>query len=305
MASTIALRVKIYIESIGSELFRSLYVPDSFTIGELIEYMNNRLAAERIQGDIYFMFNEFQADMVDESRLGGVLFPEDVLLVRSMIEHNSLLFVNGSIIVPPAADEDSVTANEPPLEGYSDDEDEREDEQDNGEQAIQNISQQLLELMQGGIQGQNVVQFNIHSNAVALELNSVLDIFSNLAHIQPPPVEIMAPIDINDFSENIINLAEIINILQNQGGFARNYQDVVVGLDKTDLDKLKVDTYSNFLECTQDSCSVCIDKFSRDDTCRELKCHHLFHKDCIDNWLSDNINCPVCRTECGKGVPKL
>jgi hypothetical protein len=323
MASNIALRVKIYIESIGSELFRRLYVPDSFSIGELIQSINTRLLSERIEGEIYFMFNEYQVDMVEESRLGGILFPEDILLVRSMIENNSLLYVNGRIIVPPvaanaanaAAEEASVIPNgpqavPPPLEEYSDEEDgEENDEQDYEDQAIQNISQQLLALMQGGVQGQNVLELNIHSNAAALELNSFLDVFSNIANLQPMPVAVAPPIAGAGVINNTIMTAnlfsDLLTILQNPGGVAGNYQDVVVGLDKNDLDKQKVDTYINFGDSTRDSCSVCIDKFIPDDICRELKCNHLFHKDCIDHWLSDNISCPVCRTECGKGVPKL
>ena len=325
MASTIALRVKIYIESIGSELFRRLYVPDSFTIGDLIEYINTRLAGERIEGEIYFMFNEFQVDMVDESRLGGILFPQDILLVRSMIENNSLLFVNGRIIAPAssvsvasAATSASVVAEvpgplavPPPVEEYSDDEEGDDENQYYEDQAIQNISQQLLALMQGGTQGQNVVEFNIHSNAAALELNSFIDVFSTLANLQVVPVAVAPPIanvGVGVINNTILTanlFSDLITILQNPGTIAGNYQDVVVGLDKNDLDKQKVDTYLNFGDSTRDSCSVCIDKFTEDDTCRELNCGHLFHKDCIDHWLSDNISCPVCRTECGKGIPKL
>ena len=370
MASTIAIRVKIFIENIGSQLFRRFYVPDSFTIGDLIEYIDIQLSRESIQGEIYFMFNEYQTDMVDESRLGSILFPEDILLVRSMIENNSLLFVNGRITEPPSSSTStasvvstptasvvstpssrqftssiasnssfgtfaasasvsnsnvststsiSITSHSPlefppPLEDYSDD-DEEEEEDDYEEQAIQNISQQLLSLMQGNAGSENTVEFNIHSNDQALELNSFLDVFSNLANLQPMPMPMplaVAP-PIVGASAGVINntiltanlFSDLLTILQNPSVIPGNYQDVVVGLDKNDLDKQKIDTYSNFTDNTCDSCSICIDKFAQDDTCRELKCHHLFHKDCIDHWLEDNISCPICRTECGKGVPKV
>ena len=307
MTSTICLRVKIYIESIGSELFRQLYVPDSFSIGDLIQYINTRLENERIRGDIYYMFNEYQADMLEESRLGSMLFPEDILLVRSMIENNSLLYVNGQIIT--ATDVQEPVAVPPPLEEYSDEEDADYD----NDPIVQNISQQLLNLMQGSLAG-NISEVTIHNSEITMELNSFLDVFSNLANLQPlavplaMPVAVPPPIGGGVVNDTILTanlFADLITILQNPGVVPRNYQDVVVGLDKNDLDKLKIDTYLNFADTTRDTCSVCIDKFIPDDICRELKCSHLFHKDCIDHWLSDNISCPVCRKECGLGVPKL
>jgi hypothetical protein len=307
MASTISLRVKIYIESIGSELFRRLYVPDSFSIGDLIQYINTRLEQERIRGDIYYMFNEYQADMLEDSKLGSMLFPEDILLVRSMIENNSLLYVNGQIIT--SADLSGPVAVPPPLEEYSDEED--DEQYDDNDPIVQNISQQLLNIMQGSLAG-NISEVTIDNSAVTMELNSFLDVFSNLANLQPVagpvtgPVAVVPPIGglVNDTILTANLFADLITILQNPGAIPVNYQDVVVGLDKNDLDKLKIDTYNNFTT-TCDTCSVCIDKFVSDDICRELKCSHLFHKDCIDHWLSDNISCPVCRTECGLGVPKL
>ncbi|KAK0308985.1 hypothetical protein LTR91_012126 [Friedmanniomyces endolithicus] len=48
-------------------------------------------------------------------------------------------------------------------------------------------------------------------------------------------------------------------------------------------------------------CLVCLCDFEEKDTCRKLvKCSHLFHKECIDQWLTQGRNsCPLCR---GQGV---
>jgi hypothetical protein len=320
MASTIALRVKIYIESIGSELFRRVYVPDSFSVGDLIQSINSRLLSERIEGEIYFMFNEYQVDMVEESRLGGILFPEDVLLVRSMIENNSLLYVNGRIIAPvvnaaTATTNASPVAIPPPLDNGEDDEYEEErEEREYEDELTRNISLQLLNLMQQSLEasaavtdvnGSNVLELNIHDLARNSEANTFIDIFSVTANVNGP-VAVAPPLDILTTTINTANLfSSLLSIIQGAAPLPSAYTDVVVGLDKNDLDKLKVDTYKNFADTSRDTCSVCIDKFVPDDTCRELVCHHLFHKDCIDHWLDDNISCPVCRTECGKGIPKM
>ncbi|KAK3024456.1 hypothetical protein RJ639_042988 [Escallonia herrerae] len=46
-----------------------------------------------------------------------------------------------------------------------------------------------------------------------------------------------------------------------------------------------------------ESCSVCLAEFERGEPVRVLpRCKHMFHKDCIDQWLpSRSLHCPVCR----------
>jgi hypothetical protein len=88
----------------------------------------------------------------------------------------------------------------------------------------------------------------------------------------------------------------------------RRMEDIIVGRDKGDLEKLKLAIYTEFEELEEqdrDMCSVCFEKFVDTDMCRELKCKHLYHQKCIDTWLDEHITCPVCREECGKGVPRL
>ncbi|KAK5138197.1 hypothetical protein LTR08_004892 [Meristemomyces frigidus] len=52
---------------------------------------------------------------------------------------------------------------------------------------------------------------------------------------------------------------------------------------------------------TDQRCLVCLADFEAAEVCRKLaKCSHLFHKECIDQWLTQGRNsCPLCR---GQGV---
>jgi hypothetical protein len=47
------------------------------------------------------------------------------------------------------------------------------------------------------------------------------------------------------------------------------------------------------------SCAICLDDYAHGEFIRVLpRCKHMFHKDCIDNWLSSRTsNCPICRDQ--------
>ncbi|XP_031571469.1 E3 ubiquitin-protein ligase ZSWIM2-like isoform X2 [Actinia tenebrosa] len=40
-------------------------------------------------------------------------------------------------------------------------------------------------------------------------------------------------------------------------------------------------------------CQVCLSSFQPFHCVRKLACHHAFHRDCIDNWLTSHSTCPV------------
>ncbi|KAL8048149.1 hypothetical protein ABFX02_07G044900 [Erythranthe guttata] len=51
------------------------------------------------------------------------------------------------------------------------------------------------------------------------------------------------------------------------------------------------------IKTTTCDCAVCLNEFQEDEKLRIIpNCGHLFHIDCIDVWLQNNANCPLCRT---------
>lgn len=44
-------------------------------------------------------------------------------------------------------------------------------------------------------------------------------------------------------------------------------------------------------------CTICISNYVDGESVRRLRCFHMFHTKCVDNWLKDNRLCPVCRTK--------
>ena len=57
-------------------------------------------------------------------------------------------------------------------------------------------------------------------------------------------------------------------------------------------------SHSEYIENkSEDICSICLEKIKINSICKKLSCNHKFHCKCIDIWLSENNNCPVCRHE--------
>uniref|UniRef100_A0A0E0LPY4 RING-type domain-containing protein n=1 Tax=Oryza punctata TaxID=4537 RepID=A0A0E0LPY4_ORYPU len=46
-----------------------------------------------------------------------------------------------------------------------------------------------------------------------------------------------------------------------------------------------------------EECVVCLSGIEEGDEVRELRCRHLFHRGCLDRWLSERppATCPLCR----------
>jgi len=45
----------------------------------------------------------------------------------------------------------------------------------------------------------------------------------------------------------------------------------------------------------QAACSICLDEFQPESICHELYCFHIFHENCIEEWLAKHDSCPDCR----------
>jgi len=44
-------------------------------------------------------------------------------------------------------------------------------------------------------------------------------------------------------------------------------------------------------------CTICLIELKNGDSAKQLSCDHIFHSDCIDEWLRRKKACPVCRNE--------
>jgi len=63
------------------------------------------------------------------------------------------------------------------------------------------------------------------------------------------------------------------------------------------VSKLTSTVTEETLDNLLNECVICLDGFKVDDKIYTLPCNHIFHKTCIQPWLSANPNCPLCRVD--------
>jgi hypothetical protein len=45
------------------------------------------------------------------------------------------------------------------------------------------------------------------------------------------------------------------------------------------------------------TCTICLENFEPLSEVKQLPtCHHIFHRNCLTEWLHHHNNCPMCRT---------
>ncbi|KAK3245250.1 hypothetical protein CYMTET_45174, partial [Cymbomonas tetramitiformis] len=50
-------------------------------------------------------------------------------------------------------------------------------------------------------------------------------------------------------------------------------------------------------DCQMDKCVICQLEFEDGERLNQLPCEHCYHKDCIQQWLQLNKQCPICSKE--------
>jgi len=50
-----------------------------------------------------------------------------------------------------------------------------------------------------------------------------------------------------------------------------------------------------FKDSTQ--CCICLEEFNTESTVAELPCKHVFHKSCVEVWLTQKSSCPLCKQD--------
>ena len=74
------------------------------------------------------------------------------------------------------------------------------------------------------------------------------------------------------------------------------------GKNKNDGIKNKIDNISQvYYKCNKYDnfeCSICFDEFKENELLKQLRCKHIFHKECLSQWLLNEKKCPICNKIC-------
>jgi hypothetical protein len=147
----------------------------------------------------------------------------------------------------------------------------------------------------------------IHSGISEDNINIFLFNFYNFINV-PISLEEIENVPMNDdFYELYLPPIIEINYINNQGiihliGDINDLinpimEDVLVTTDENTINQLKILNYS---QDNNDDCTICLDNMKENDEYYDIKCKHIFHKDCLFTYLKNyNHICPVCRIEIG------
>ena len=70
------------------------------------------------------------------------------------------------------------------------------------------------------------------------------------------------------------------------------------GLSKDQINKIPVKPFHKTFFEDNSQCIICMESFNENELVKQLSCGHIFHEDCINQWLEQQKNCPFCKAEC-------
>lgn len=90
---------------------------------------------------------------------------------------------------------------------------------------------------------------------------------------------------------------------------APQMEDVKLVVKEEVLEKIPTMKYLKLeqkIKSMNSKCTVCQDDFNEQDDVRVLPCEHIYHLDCIDDWLKiHSYKCPCCRKPAAEYSPKI
>ena len=106
----------------------------------------------------------------------------------------------------------------------------------------------------------------------------------NMNNNNLPMNNMVGMIDINNSGQMMNSMNDMINNVNN-------------GVDPNILNNLEVTRIGDISKLNEENkkCIICLENFKEGDEGIFLPCFHLFHKDCVNEWLKSHNDCPVCK----------
>lgn len=125
-------------------------------------------------------------------------------------------------------------------------------------------------------------------------------------HFTPNESNRMQPI-IDGLLDNLLSFMNNEYDINNINNI-NNMEDVKVVISDKDFDKIeKVSVCDeNIDEYNELNCNICFENYKKEDIIKKLKCNHIFHNDCLHDWLcKEKVTCPTCRKDVRENLTEL
>ena len=185
------------------------------------------------------------------------------------------------------------------------DDDERgDDERRDADDKVSNINNNSIENLNDIINiFDNIIHRNIITN-IRNDYNSLYNRYSNLEYLSLSPILENLQNEYDNMPDLIDDLPDLIDDNNNIFNFMninQNYEDVKIILNEEQFANQKHYIFKELNNNTTNECLICIEEFDGDDEVTKITCNHVFHKNCIKNWVCKESNkCPICRLEVDK-----
>ena len=77
-----------------------------------------------------------------------------------------------------------------------------------------------------------------------------------------------------------------------------NYSNLDVPINNSKIiEKIKKNIISiEDIDKSSSTCSICLDDFNSEKEIAFLDCKHIYHMECIIEWINKDASCPLCRS---------
>ena len=69
-----------------------------------------------------------------------------------------------------------------------------------------------------------------------------------------------------------------------------------------EIPEININSTTELSKLKAKNCTICLEDFKIKDKLIYLPCFHLFHKDCIVNWVKRNSTCPLCKIDINDNI---
>ena len=147
----------------------------------------------------------------------------------------------------------------------------------------------VMEFSTTGPNGERIVQRYQGSNPQNQPQQQMPPMFFNFNNFSNNSSSRRRNISFNDFSSGLFDnfLNEFLQRMGNRDN--PTDEEILNELPETQIEDV------NKLDPEKKNCIICLEDFKNGDKAIILPCIHIFHNECIKNWLKTQNTCPICK----------